>query len=536
MEASLNLLEAAWIPAIRQDGTPCLIAPWQIAETDNPVVELDAPRADFQGALYQFLIGLLQTCCPPAEADDWIDWYEQPPDPTKLHTLFRTVSDAFTLFSPTGKPAFMQDLELEQAEEKAIAGLLIEAPGGKTLKDNLDFFVKRGRVEQLCPSCAAQALFTLQINAPGGGVGHRVGLRGGGPLTTLVVPGGSEQMLWHKLWLNVIDRAATDCSATADQFGDSIFPWLAPTRTSGKQGISTLPDDVHPLQMYWAMPRRIRLHVSNTSCHCDLCGAESDVSVSSYETRNYGTNYEGPWMHPLTPYRIDQKNQQPPLSLKGQKGGLSYRHWLGLAFKDKETGDQAAAGVDSYIVHKARFLDDGFMPQLWCFGYDLDKMKARGWYEHRLPLFALPPQQADRLKAFAGQLLISARAVLPELRKQVKSAWFRRPEDHNGDTSTIDQTFWHETEGEFYQLISSLAGLTEAERIPAQLYKAWYLTLTRTASRLFDHFTLHTSVEALDLKRIMRAREQLMKRVYTLKPIKELKGYAEPAMEEGTNG
>nr|WP_231886596.1 type I-E CRISPR-associated protein Cse1/CasA [Methylomonas methanica] len=59
---------------------------------------------------------------------------------------------------------------------------------------------------QLCPSCAATALFTLQTNAPSGGVGHRVGLRGGGPLTTLVLPKASQTTLWQKLWLNVFNQ------------------------------------------------------------------------------------------------------------------------------------------------------------------------------------------------------------------------------------------------------------------------------------------------------------------------------------------
>ena len=196
----MNLL-SPWIPAIRRDGSRCRIAPWQLVETDNPVIELDVPRADFQGGLYQFLIGLLQTCFPPEDIDEWEDSYREPPSPDELKARLAQVSTAFELFSEIGKPAFLQDLELDDGEQKAISALLIEAPGGKTLKDNLDFFIKRGQVEKLCPCCAAQALFTLQTNAPSGGVGHRVGLRGGGPLTTLVLPADDHATLWQKLWL-----------------------------------------------------------------------------------------------------------------------------------------------------------------------------------------------------------------------------------------------------------------------------------------------------------------------------------------------
>ncbi|MDE9520027.1 type I-E CRISPR-associated protein Cse1/CasA, partial [Xenorhabdus bovienii] len=85
-----------------------------------------------------------------------------------------------------------------------ISGLLIEAPGANTLKLNTDHFIKRGQCEVVSPEMAAIALFTLQINAPAGGVGHRVGLRGGGPLTILVQPQTLDTPLWHKLWLNIV--------------------------------------------------------------------------------------------------------------------------------------------------------------------------------------------------------------------------------------------------------------------------------------------------------------------------------------------
>lgn len=43
----MNLIEDAWIPVVRQDGTKEKITPWQIVEIDNPVIDIVAPRADF---------------------------------------------------------------------------------------------------------------------------------------------------------------------------------------------------------------------------------------------------------------------------------------------------------------------------------------------------------------------------------------------------------------------------------------------------------------------------------------------------------
>jgi hypothetical protein len=51
---------------------------------------------------------------------------------------------------------------------------------------------------------ANAALLTLQINAPAGGAGHRVSVRGGGPLTTLRLPRDPEAGLFHRLWSNVV--------------------------------------------------------------------------------------------------------------------------------------------------------------------------------------------------------------------------------------------------------------------------------------------------------------------------------------------
>ena len=81
----------------------------------------------------------------------------------------------------------MQDFSLkpEEAGLNSIAALLIESPGENALRNNSDHFRQARQVECLCPDCAAPALFTLQTNAPAGGVGYRTGLRGGGPLTTL---------------------------------------------------------------------------------------------------------------------------------------------------------------------------------------------------------------------------------------------------------------------------------------------------------------------------------------------------------------
>ncbi|HHH38471.1 MAG TPA: type I-E CRISPR-associated protein Cse1/CasA, partial [Sedimenticola sp.] len=331
----MNLLTDDWLRVIGADGRILPLSPPRIGSGE--IRDLHAPRADFRGALYQFLIGLLQTACTPENRKAWLAWWRTPPSTDELKKRFAPFLDAFELISENGRPAFMQDLDMPDGEPKQIATLLIDAPGGKTLRDNLDHFVKRGTVEKISPHWAATALFTLQINAPSGGVGHRVSLRGGGPLTTLVLPpeGGDRDTLWHRLWLNVLtgEELARLPGNGALKNQSAIFPWLATTRTSGKKGSETWPEQVHPLQVFWCMPRRIRLDAPDREGGiCDLDGRPATALLHGYRTRNHGINYAGSWEHPLTPYVREAGKEN--LTIKGQPGGLGYRHWLGLVVEE----------------------------------------------------------------------------------------------------------------------------------------------------------------------------------------------------------
>ena len=100
-----------------------------------------------------------------------------------LAERFAQVRDAFVLDG--AGPRFMQDREELVGGVVPISGLLIDSPGANTIKNNVDLFVKRGRVTTLSRAAAAMSLFALQTFAPSGGAGHRTSLRGGGPLTTL---------------------------------------------------------------------------------------------------------------------------------------------------------------------------------------------------------------------------------------------------------------------------------------------------------------------------------------------------------------
>ncbi|MCF7807879.1 MAG: type I-E CRISPR-associated protein Cse1/CasA [Candidatus Marinimicrobia bacterium] len=520
----MNLINDNWIPAIHADGSRCKIAPWHIAETENPVVELAAPRADFQGALYQFLIGLLQTAFAPEDHDEWLAYWHTPPTTEVLREAFGRHEDAFELINPEGV-AFMQDFSLSDGEQKLIASLLIEAPGAKTRKDNLDHFVKGKSGECMCPACAATALFTLQIYAPSGGQGHRVGLRGGGPLTTLVMPAEAAS-LWQRLWANVLTREDLELDDAGNTA--SIYPWMSETRLSDKSGGPTLPGDVHPLHMYWAMPRRIRLEFETVDgMPCMVCGALTDKAASYLRTKNFGYNYEGPWVHPLTPYRFDLKHQNPPLSLKGQPGGIGYRHWLGLTWQDESNGDKAALVVQRFNSERSFDLSGDSVARLWSFGYDMDNMKARCCYESTMPLLSISSEKRTSFLDSTALLLDTAKEAVSLTRSFVKAAWFSRPKDVKGDMRAVDHGFWHNTEPAFYRLLAQMAKQASlgAQVLPA-IAESWLSTVKREAVKQFDCWVLEGDAEDLDMKRIIKARNGLNSKLNSANPFKDLKQIA----------
>lgn len=174
----MNLLHEPWMPVRLRNGTREWIAPERLSDPD--VVAFDADRPDFNGALAQFAIGLLQTTTSADSETEWRQWFKSPPDGATLQGWFAPVKPAFNLDGDG--PRFMQDISLRAADSPSKQGddvgrteivqqLLLECAGeGSKIDDNTDHFVKRKSLDfGLCPACAAASLYTLQSSASGGG-------------------------------------------------------------------------------------------------------------------------------------------------------------------------------------------------------------------------------------------------------------------------------------------------------------------------------------------------------------------------------
>lgn len=142
----------------------------------------------------------------------WDDIWQDGLEAEKLREALLSLEHAFQFGADS--PSFMQDFEALKGDKVQVASLLPEIPGAQTTKFNKDHFIKRGVTEHVCPHCSALALFSLQLNAPSGGKGYRTGLRGGGPMTTLIelqeYQGNQQTPLWRKLWPNVMPQDEAD--------------------------------------------------------------------------------------------------------------------------------------------------------------------------------------------------------------------------------------------------------------------------------------------------------------------------------------
>lgn len=508
---AFNLVEEPWIPIRTSDGQHTHIAPWQITARIHgaPVVALDSPRADFNGALIQFLIGLVQTSGLAPEMEiDWDLHFESPFSSEVLHEVFSDHKDAFNLDGEF--PRFLQDLTMEDGNEFPISHLLIDLSGNQ-------HFIKPQEGDGFCFACAATALFCLQTNSPKGGRGHLTGLRGGGPLTSLVLP--PAENLWQTVWLNVVSQEDLEGAAGHDHpdAPDDIFPWL-PTRTAEKKtGRPTYPGDAHPLQIYWSMPRRIRLDCANLGQgYCDVCGQASDKLVQRYYTKPYGVKYEGNWVHPLSPYFVDKQGVHS--ALKAREGSINYRNWIGLVLKSSASSEPVkvqrlpAQVVYLFIEKRQKFLGYRDRARLWGFGYDMDDMRARCWFEGRMPIPALPDDRISKEYIKRSERMVTAAsAVGRNLRVCLREAWFRYTANIRGDTGFVDAAYWSRSEAVFFEHLHKLISELQ-ESYPAvtdQTLDGWHKYLCWLALELFDEYVTSGPIEDEDPARIARSRNKL---------------------------
>ncbi len=560
----MNLISDPWIPVRRANGAVEKIAPWQItdgiADDQRRIISLASPRPDFDGALVQFLIGLLQTICSPPDRISWRKWRKAPPNDKELRQRFAPYARAFVL-NAERSPIFMQERLIgnDKAKEHPVSYLLIGSPTDNTVKENKDHFQKRSKGnDSFCLACAAAALYTLQTFAPSGGSGGEgkfTSLRGGGPLSTLVLG----ESLWETVWLNVIIGGPFSAKPPSAR----VFPWLDPSSFINVAApIKTVhSSDMEPEHVYWGMPRRIHLELAENCrrSQCSVCGVDADLVCVQFWDMTGGLTYQHKagsqkrpsWIdprHPLSPY--NEGGDKRVSAVHPRPGGIGYRHWLGLIENSTEGNQKRLAAT---VIEQFRSVarEDG---RLWAFGYDMENMKARCWYDATMPILHVEgdgaaifsAHLADMVKAarYVSGLVVSAvfKATIAKASKKGQDIIWEWPRDLLGklrrgtertevvearvnasgeelDSRTEDALltrpltaradFWAATEGVFFERAAEVRNALLAGTDESEVLRRWRSDMIQAARLVFRNHSQIGDFDASDPRRAALAELEL---------------------------
>jgi CRISPR system Cascade subunit CasA len=166
---------------------------------------------------------------------------------------------------------------------------------------------------------------------------------------------------------------------------------------------------------------------------------------------------------------------------------------------------------------------DGYRFRLWAFGYDMDNMKPRCWYEATMPLYELEEAKRIPFEDAVKRMIDSAGLFLGNLRSCLKDAWFSDgdPRRSGADTGFLDVAFWSDTENEFYRLLNKLAAEPGDKERRKQTFLGWHSHLNGYTLQTFDRHANTAQVAEQNPRRIAEARRNLMRFNYK-KDIKTL--------------
>lgn len=513
-----NLLIEPFVPVrLRSGGRRWSTIADLIAGTSGDgdyAVEFDWPRPDFNIATFEKVIGLLSVAFAPKSHSEWRAHWRKPPAPDELQAAFAPLLPAFNLDGDG--PRFMQEQGLE-GEANPIESLLIDTPGVNGQKKNADLLTHRDRFDVLSLPATAIALYTMQSFAPSGGAGIRTSLRGGGPLTALVIPAAREGSppvpLWRKLWANV------DVRPEPSQPLAEIFPWLKDTPPS-RDAVVNEKDLGRDLHAFFGTPRRIRLVFGEADARCAMTGQVGPVATGFLQ-RPSGRNY-GVWQHPLTPYRRE-KPAGELYSMKPKAGRFGYRDWIAATLGDGEPS-AASLRLPAMAVRVARSDRGNTLRENWTqpdarirvAGWAMNNMEAVAYLLAEEPLHlasemmgAFDADNLARKMAKAGDMVHGA------LRGGLRQALFSagdKPSWDNGVFREARDAFYEDTDIAFHEVLAQmLAGATEgAPPDTGAAGAAWLGVLRATALNVFDTKAPAPVGDAQKAVRVVKARGWLV--------------------------
>lgn len=198
-----------------------------------------------------------------------------------------------------------------------------------------------------------------------------------------------------------------------------------------------------------------------------------------------------------------------------QPGGITYHHWLHLAMADES---QEPTYFNARVVSRYLSVSKNWEEQLrlHVFGYDMDNMKARCWYETTFPLLMVPDSIRIEFAQRVETLTETSAEFAGLVRSCVKEAWFNRPKDAKGDLSFLTKSFYQHTESDFFAATQALQTKV-IDGTYGDVLRAWHQTLLKEALRLFDHWAARGDIAQANPRRVADARAKLRNLCYSKK-------------------
>ncbi len=281
----MNLLTDPWIP-VREEGVfrHLRLRELLCSEGDR---RLSLPRDDMEMTALQMIVCLVQVIFMPADADELKMHIASPMDEADYDTAVEPFVEWFDLVHPDHP--FMQVRGVKAQHITGIQKLFVGLPEGS----GHTFFNTASEVTKACASCTAIAIFNQASNSPSFGGGFKEGLRGGTPVTTLVV-GDS---LRETIWFNVLNK----------EYIVTLLPWI--------HDVKDMPVWVQPIEsgkdipvydigllrgLFW-QPVHVELDSSYGMGRCDVCASKELSLYGGFKKEKFRFNVIGIWPHPHSP-------------------------------------------------------------------------------------------------------------------------------------------------------------------------------------------------------------------------------------------
>jgi CRISPR system Cascade subunit CasA len=217
----MNLLKDNWIPVqigneevqlIKLQDLLCLEEEWQICLN----------RDDMELATLQLLVCLVQVIFIPDNKRLLLERWQKPLTGEEYEMGIQPFLDWFDLLHP--KYPFMQTRGVNANKTTPIQKLFVGLPEG----NNHTFFNRPDEYRQASLANAAVSVFNQAMNSPSFGGGFKGSLRGGAPVTTLILDDTLRQTVW--------------CNVLSMEFVDPLFPeiendvptWVSPIKPKEK--------------------------------------------------------------------------------------------------------------------------------------------------------------------------------------------------------------------------------------------------------------------------------------------------------------